>query len=96
MPDSHLNLHLEVNLEVGEQSEEDGERELKDLRHRGDAVFRQRHAQILFDGIDKHLMGAKHGSGALQHREQQLKRDNLGPQLMGPEEERHCVSDIVK
>lgn len=35
----YLNLHLEVGLEVGQESEEYGERKLKDLRHRGDSVF---------------------------------------------------------
>lgn len=67
---------------MGQQGEEDGQRELKDLRHGGDAIFGQRHAQILFDGVDKHLMGAKHRPGALQHGEQQLQGDDLGPQLV--------------
>lgn len=93
----YLNLHLQVDLEVGQQGEEDGQWELKDLRHRGDAVFGQRHAQILFDGVDEHLMGAKHWPGALQHREQQLQGDNLGPQLMGSAQERNriIISDSV-
>lgn len=77
-----------MDLEVGQQGEKDGQRELKDLRHGGDAVFGQRHAQILFDGVDKHLMGAKHWPGALQHRQQQLQGDNLGPQLMRPAKRR--------
>lgn len=80
-----------MDLEVGEQGEEDSQRELKDLRHRGDAIFGQRHAQILFDGVDKHLVCAEHRPGALQHRQQQLQGDNLGPQLMGPAEERDCM-----
>lgn len=29
----YLNLHLQVDLEVREQGEEDGQRELKHLRH---------------------------------------------------------------
>lgn len=73
----YLNLHLEVDLKVGQQGEEDGQRELKDLRHRGDTIFGQCHTQILFDGIDEHLVSAKHRPGALQYREQQLQRDDL-------------------
>lgn len=79
----YLNLHLQVNLEVGQQGEEDGQRELKHLGHGGDAVFGQCHAQVLLDGVDEHLVGAEHGPGALQHREQQLQRDDLGAQLVG-------------
>lgn len=86
----YLNLHLQVDLEVGEQCEEDSQRKLKDLRHRRDAIFGQRHTQILFDGVDKHLVSAKHWAGALQHGEQQLQGDNLGAQLVGPAEERDC------
>lgn len=42
-------------------------------------------------------MGAKHWPGALQHREQQLQGDNLGPQLMGSAQERNriIISDSV-
>lgn len=76
---------------MGEQGEEDSQRELKHLRNRGDAIFRECHAQILFDGVDEHLMGAKHWPSTLQHRQQQLQGDNLGPQLMGPAEERNCL-----
>lgn len=35
----YLNLHLQVDFEVGEEGEEDGERELEDLWHRGDTIF---------------------------------------------------------
>lgn len=76
---------------MGKQGEEDGEREFKDLRHGGDAVFRQRHAEVLFDGVDEHLVSAEHGSGSLQHRQQQLEGDYLGPQLVGPEEEKNST-----
>lgn len=94
----YLNLHLQVDLEVGEQGEEDSQWELKDLGHRGDAILGQSHAQILFDGVDEHLVSAKHRPGALQHRQQQLQGDNLGPQLVGPAEERKCmgISDRVR
>lgn len=80
----YLNLHLQVDFEVGKQGEEDGQWEFEDLRYRGDAIFGQCHTQILLDGIHKHLVGAKHWPGALQHGEQQLQGDNLGPQLMRP------------
>lgn len=84
----YLDLHLQVNLEVGQQGEEDGERQLKDFWHRRDAVFGQRHAQILLDGVDEHLMGPKHGAGALQHGQQQLQGHDLRAQLVGPETHR--------
>lgn len=85
-----------MDLEVGQQGEEDGQRELEDLRYGGDAIFGQRHAEILFDGVDKHLMGAKHWPGALQHREQQLQGDNLGPQLVRSAKRRNCGSVSTK
>lgn len=88
----YLNLHLKVNLEVRKQGEEDSQWQLEDLRNRGDAIFRQCHAQILFDGVDEHLMSTKHRPSTLQHRQQQLQRDDLGPQLVGPAEERNCMS----
>lgn len=68
-----------MDFEVGEQGEEDGERQFEDLGHRGDAVFRQRHAQVLFDSVDEHLVGAEHRPGALQHGEQQLQGNYLRP-----------------
>lgn len=83
----YLDLHLQVDLEVGEQREEDGQRELEDLRHGGDSVLGQRHAQVLLDGVHEHLVSPEHRAGALKHGEQQLQGHDLGPQLMGPEEE---------
>lgn len=62
----YLNLHLEVGLEVGQQSEEYGERQLKDLRHRGDSVFGQGHTQVLFDGVDEHFICFENGPSILQ------------------------------
>lgn len=43
-------------------------------------------------------MSAKHWPGTLQHREQQLQGDNLGPQLMGSAQERNrmSISDSVR
>ena len=70
-------------LEVREESEEYCEGEFEDLRYGGDAVLGQRHAQILLDGIDEHLVGFEDRSGILQDREQQLQRQDLGSQLMG-------------
>lgn len=64
-------------LEVGEQSEENGQRKLKDLRHRGDAVFGQGHTQVLLDGIDKHLICLEDGPGVLQDGQQQLEGQDL-------------------
>lgn len=83
----YLNLHLEVGLEVGQEGEEYGERELKDLRHRGDAVFGQGHAQVLFDGVDEHFIGFENGPGVLQDGQEQLERQHLGSQLVGPKAE---------
>lgn len=88
----YLNLHLEMNLKVGQQGQEDGQRELKNLRHRGNAIFGQRHAEILLDGVGKHIMSTEHWAGTLQQRKQQLKGNNLRPQLMGPEMEKKSVS----
>lgn len=83
----YLDLHLEVGLEVGQESEEDGERELKDLRHRGDSVFGQGHTQVLFDGVDEHFIRFENGPGVLQDGKQQLEGQDLWSQLMGPEAE---------
>ena len=47
---SHFNLHLEVCLEGGEESEEDVERELKHLRDAGHSVLAQSHTEVLLDG----------------------------------------------
>ena len=81
---THLDLHLEVGLEVGQQREEDGQRQLEDLGHRGDAVLGQRHAQVLLDGVDEHLVGLEDGAGVLQDGQQQLQGQHLGAQLVGP------------
>lgn len=83
----YLDLHLEVRLEVGEQSEENGERELKDLGHGGDAILGQGHAQVLLDGVDEHLVSLEDGPGVLQDGQQQLEGQDLRSQLMGPEVE---------
>ncbi len=83
----YLDLHLEVRLEVGEQSEENGEWELEDLRHRRDAVLGQRHAQILLDSVDEHLVSLEDGPGVLQDGQEQLQGQDLRSQLMGPEAE---------
>lgn len=80
----YLNLHLEVGLEVGQQSEEYGERQLKDLRHRGDSVFGQGHTQVLFDSVDEHFIRFENGPSILQDGQQQLERQHLWSQLVGP------------
>lgn len=69
---------------MGQQGEEDRQRQLEDLRHRGNTVFGQRHAQVLLDGIGKHFVSAEDWAGTLQQGKQQLQGDNLGAQLMGP------------
>lgn len=74
-----------MRLEVGEQREEDGEGEFKDLRHRGDAVLGQGHAQVLLDGVDEHLVGLEDGPGVLQDGQEQLEGQDLRTQLVGPE-----------
>lgn len=82
----YLNLHLEVRLKVGEQSEENGEWEFEDLRHRGHSIFGQGHTQVLFDGIDEHLISLEDGPGVLQDGQEQLEGQDLRSQLMRPEE----------
>lgn len=81
----YLNLHLEVRLEVGEQGEEDGEGEFEDLRHGGDSILGQGHAQVLLNGVDEHLIGLEDGPGVLQDGQEQLEGQDLRPQLVGPE-----------
>lgn len=71
-------------LEVGQQSEENGERELEDFRHGGDAVLGERHAQVLLDGVDEHLVGFEDGPGVLQDGQEELEGQDLRPQLVGP------------
>lgn len=78
----YLNLHLEMRLEVGEQSEENGQREFEDLRHRGDSILRQGHTQILLYGVDEHLIGLEDGPSILQNGQQQLEGQDLRSQLM--------------
>ena len=76
-----------MRLEVGEQGEENGEREFEDLRHGGDAVLGQGHAQVLLDGVDEHLVGLEDGPGVLQDGQEQLEGQDLRSQLVGPEAE---------
>lgn len=76
-------MHLEMCLEVGQEGEEDGQRQLEHLRDGGDAVFRQRYAQVLLDGVDEHLVGFEDGPSVLQDGQEKLQREDLGPQLMG-------------
>ena len=78
----HLDLFLEVLFEVGQQGEEDGQAELEHLRHRGRPVLGERHAQVLLDGRDEHVVGGEHVTGRLQDRQQQLQRQHLGAQLV--------------
>lgn len=87
----YLDLHLEVRLEVGQQREEDGEGELEDLRHGGDPIFWQGHTKVLLNGIDEHLVCLEDGPGVLQDGEEQLEGQDLGAQLMGPEQVRNSV-----
>lgn len=83
----YLDLHLEVRLEVGEQSEENGEWEFEDLRHRRDTILGQGHTQVLLDGVDEHLVSLEDGPGVLQDGQEQLEGQDLRSQLMGPEAE---------
>ena len=62
---TYLNLHLEMLFEVGEEREEDCERQLEDIGDGGDAVLGERHAQVLLDGVDEHLIGAEDGARVL-------------------------------
>lgn len=71
-----------MSLEVGEEGEEDGEREREDLGDRGDAVLGQRHTQVLLDGVDEHLVGLEDGPRVLQDGQQQLEGQHLGAQLV--------------
>lgn len=82
-------------LEVGEQSEENGEWEFEDLRHRGDSIFGQGHTQVLLDGIDEHLIGLEDGPGILQDGQEQLEGQDLGSQLVGPERNDKVCEDRI-
>lgn len=62
-----------MGFEVGQECEEDGQGELEDLGDGGDAVFGQRHTQVLLDGVDEHLVGLEDGPCILQDGEQQLQ-----------------------
>lgn len=73
-----------MGLEVGQQREEDGERKLEDLGDGRHAVLGKRHTQVLLDGVDEHLVGFEDGPGVLQDGQQQLQRQHLRPQLVGP------------
>lgn len=72
---------------MGEQSEENGQGEFEDLRHGGDPVFGQGHTQVLFDGVDEHLVSLENGSGILQDGQEQLEGQDLRTQFVGPEAE---------
>ena len=56
---SHLDLHFEMFPEVLQESEEKGERELENLRNSGNAVLGQRHAKVLLNGADEHVVRLK-------------------------------------
>ena len=64
-------------LEVRQQGEEDGQRQLEDFGYGGDAVLGQCHAQVLLDGVDEHLVGLEDRPGVLQDGEQQLQGEHL-------------------
>lgn len=66
-PNTDLNLHFEMMLKVGQQREEDGQRQFKHLCYRWDTVLRQRHAQVLFDGVREQFIGTENGSRVLQY-----------------------------
>ena len=53
-------------FEVGEQGEEDGQRQFEDLRHGGHAILGERDTQVLFDGVYEHLVRAENGTRVLQ------------------------------
>ena len=57
----HLNLHLKMSLEGGEEREEGGEGQLKHLWYTGYTILGQGHTQILLDGCDKHLERKREG-----------------------------------
>lgn len=78
-------MHLEMRLEVGQEGEENGQRQLEHFGDGGDAVFRQRYAQVLLDGVDEHLIGFEDGPSILQDGQEELQREDLGPQLVGSE-----------
>ena len=70
---THLNLHLEMLFEASQQCNEDGQGELKNLRHRADTIFREGYTQILLDSIDEHGIGTKHWPCILQDGQQKLQ-----------------------
>lgn len=78
-------MHLEMRLEVGQEGEKDGQRQLEHFGDGGDAVFRQCYAQVLLDGVDEHLVSFEDGPSVLQDGQEELQREDLGPQLVGSE-----------
>ena len=62
---TYLNLHLQVLFEVRQQRQEDGERQLEHVGDGRNAVLRESDTQVLFDCIDKHLVGAEHRASVL-------------------------------
>ena len=71
-------------LEVGQQSEENGQWQLKHLRNRRHTILGQGHTQVLFDGIDEHVICSEHLASVLQNGQKQLKWQDLWPQFMRP------------
>lgn len=72
-------------LEAVEEGEEDGQRQLKDLRHRTDPVLGQGHAEVLLDGVDEHVVGAKDWARVLQDGEKQLQGQDFAAEFVRPE-----------
>ena len=67
---TNLDLEFKMLLEVSQQCEKYGQGQLKHLRHWRHPILRQGHTQILFDGIDEHVIGLKNGASILQDGQQ--------------------------
>ena len=73
-----------MTLKGGQQSEEDGERELKHLREVRHSILGEGNTEVLFHSSNEYFVSAKYRTRVLDDGEEEFKREQLGTQLMGP------------
>ena len=71
-------------LEGSQQSEEDGEGELKHLWKVRHTVLGEGNTEVLFYSSDEYFIGAEYRARVLDDGEEEFEREQLGTQLMGP------------
>lgn len=64
---TYLDLHLQMCLEVWQQSKEYRKRQLKNFWNRWDSIFWECNTQILLNSINKHLICSENRSCILQN-----------------------------